>query len=335
VPDADDAREQTAELRHAVLSGAATIVAPGRQSRPKDTAAAESVPACPFCPGNEQQTPPTILELPRSPGEPDWFVRVVANSYPIVSGESSDGAPPAGGLLPLAPATGVHEVIIETPRHDQEMWQLSEDELLLTLQAYRERMSALLATPSVRQIVIFKNRGAEAGTSLEHPHSQLLGLTTVPDETRRRIARARRYFRSNGRCLVCDLLNEEKQDGRRIVFEEDGFVALAPFAAGQFSALRLAPIDHSPAFDGSDDAALRHLSRGMLSLLRRFSLVFEDAPYNLVLRTWPRPWHQDEPAHWYLDLYPRAFIFGGFELATGIIVNSLAPEEVAARLRDA
>ena len=154
----------------------------------------ERDPGCPFCPGNEDQTPPEIL---REPPGPDWQVRVVPNMYAALSGEGSatrSGEP----MFREMPGIGSHEVVIETPRHDGRMDEMSREEVAVVVRVWRERYRALIARPDVRAVVVFKNFGTLAGTSLTHPHSQIVATPVFLPRLLRRLDVATRFFDEHG-----------------------------------------------------------------------------------------------------------------------------------------
>jgi UDPglucose--hexose-1-phosphate uridylyltransferase len=312
------------ELRVDALSGETVIVAPGRSQRPRSQQPAGPVAhGCPFCPGQEDQTSPAVLELALD-GSPGWFVRVFPNLYPIVSVHDDATA---------GPASGAHEVIVETPLHDQEMADRSPEELGLTLLAYRGRLKTLGAAPSMRYVSVFRNQGAAAGSSLAHPHSQVVALRYVPAKVAQMVRRWRRHFRQTGRCLLCDEIAHERGSGQRVVVEQDGFVVYAPHGAVLPGELILAPVDHAGSFGDVPDAVLAGFSRVLIDMLRRLRAAFEDPPHNLVLQTWPVSRRRDEALHWYVRIAPRLAVLGGFELATGDYVSTLSPEDAAALYR--
>ena len=322
------------EVRIDALSGESVIVAPTRSERPHAHRTDEPMTrGCPFCPGHEDETPPAVLELPLKGSSLPWFVRVFANLYPIVSSpsqgrisERSAGARPAGG---------VHEVIVETPFHEQEIAQRTPEELKLTLLAYRERLSSLSATAGIRYVTLFRNQGAGAGASLAHPHSQAVALSYLPKDVARTVQRWRRHHSRTGRCLLCDELEHERRAQSRIVLEQDGFVLYVPRGAVMAGEMVLAPSRHEACFVGAGEETLSRMSVILLDALGRLNTAFDEPAFNLVLQSWPRARRADEALHWYLRMIPRLAVLGGFELATGDFVSTLSPEEAAVRYRAA
>ncbi len=194
-------------------------------------------------------------------------------------------------------------------------------------------MRELEERAATRHVVVFKNKGFEAGTSLEHPHSQVVALDFVPRQVARRVQRARRHLQSGGGCLLCAVVEEERRGGERIVFEREGFVAFAPFASGSAGEVLLVPEAHAPSFTTTSSEDRDRLALRLIDLLRRMRDAFDDPAYNLVLHTAPRRWRDDEALHWYWQLVPRLTRQAGLELATGLNINQMPPEDAARLLR--
>ena len=287
---------------------------------------------CPLCPGNENQTPPAVLTLAAPGATAPWAVRVVPNLYPAVSpGPAASSS--ADRLLYGRRATGVHEVVIETTLHNRELPDRDPSEILVLLEALQQRLSALERRQSTRHTIVFKNAGVDAGTSLEHPHSQIVALDFVPAEVRRRVRRARRHHRDTDGCLLCAIVDEERHAGARIVVDSDGFIAFAPYASAAAGETVLVPLTHAPSFTTAADDVCQRLARALVVLLQRTRNSFNDPAYNLVLHTAPTRWREDKALHWYWQLSPRLTRTAGFELGTGLRINTLAPEEAASLLR--
>lgn len=318
------------EIRVDPLSGESVIVAPVRNDRPHSEASHGRVEReCVFCPGHEDQTPHSVLELRMSEGA-SWFVRVFPNLYPIVSSPMPRG----GGSETSRPALGVHEVVVETPQHEQEMSQRTPQQLFLTLKAYRERLTSLLATGGIHYVAIFRNKGPRAGASLGHPHSQIVALHYTPRAVTQTVQRWRHHHARTGSCLLCDELQLECGAKSRIVLEQDGFILYVPHGATMPAEMVLAPLRHQTSFAGADDETLSRMSTVLLAALGRLHAAFDDPDYNLVLQTWPRARQKDEWLHWYLRIIPRLAVLGGFELSTGDYVVTLTPEDAAAKYRE-
>jgi UDPglucose--hexose-1-phosphate uridylyltransferase len=317
----------TAEYRVEPETGDWRVVAPERAQRPSDQSSA--VPAlCPFDPGNETMTPPQVLRVPADPAVP-WRVRVVPNRYPVVSPGGPDGA----ARWPAA--TGLHEVVIESPDHDGDLRFAGFAQTLDVLRAMRERCRAMAARRPAA-VVVFRNHGAAAGTSLRHPHSQIVCLDQAPPGLVRRWRRARTFYERTGRCLHEDVAARERADRVRVVEEHDGLLVYQPWAGGVGHETVLLAADTSPDLAGASDEALAAMARTLPLVAAGLAEVRDDPAYNLVVHAGPA----GDPAagawyRWHIGLYPRVERRAGLEIATGLGVNSAVPESTAPAMRAA
>jgi UDPglucose--hexose-1-phosphate uridylyltransferase len=215
------------------------IIAAERSKRPHDFIRTKTLiekPSykedCPFCRGNEYLTPHESLAY-RSGGPRDskgWWVRVIPNKFPALSPEGSLEREETG-FFRMMDGVGIHEVVIETPIHNQLLPLMEDTQVGEVLLAYRERYLALREDPRIKLIIIFKNHGEAAGTSLDHTHSQLVGTSVVPSNIRKKLEEAARYYDDHGRCVYCDSIKEELKFGKRIVMDTERFVVLQSFAS--------------------------------------------------------------------------------------------------------
>jgi UDPglucose--hexose-1-phosphate uridylyltransferase len=307
------------ELRRDELSGRWVLLAPGRAARPhtsrSSTSEAPSADLCPFCPGNEQLTPPEVYRTgDGAPDTPGWRVRVVPNLYPIVGG--ADAGPGA---------TGAHEVVVLSPAHGASFAQLDPHQAAEVLAVLRDRARHHLAAGrAFVQVVI--NHGRAAGASIEHPHAQIVALDLVPPA----VAQAVERFEDAGHDLVIGDL-DRAGDGLRLL---DGpVVGWCPRAGSAPYELRLALRSPGSRFDEAGDGDMRLLAGATRSLLALLGAATGDAPYNLVVYTAP-PGTSDKSFHWYVEVQTRLAVVAGFEWGTGILVNSVSPELAARELRE-
>jgi UDPglucose--hexose-1-phosphate uridylyltransferase len=318
------------ELREDPFSGRLAAIAAGRAARPeaflRDTGPPRGTLGCPFCPGNEHMTPPEVW-ADRDPGSaadgPGWRLRVVPNKFPAFAGPP--GAPNAdGGLYRSAPSAGTHEVVIHSTDHYATLADLSDKDVARVLGAYRRRLLAH-RDQAFRSIVVIVNQGRTAGASLEHPHSQVIATAERPELVRAELERL-----ALPACAACAVVRRER-GGARVVEETDALLVTCPWAsAAPYEALIL-PTAHRSRFEQGGESDDLAVAGALRRLLRRFSAaVGAKAPYNLVLHSAP-PGVDD--FHWHLHLIPRLTTYGGFELATGIIINVVDPDHAAASLR--
>jgi UDPglucose--hexose-1-phosphate uridylyltransferase len=323
------------ELREDSLSGQQVILARARNRRPHSPSLAArraSTPAtdtqCPFCPGNEALTPPPLLTRPGAETGDPWSVRVIPNLYPLVSRAKQ-------GTKSTNPAEGSHEVVIETPRHDHQIEDRPPLEVAGVLSVIQDRLRVLLKRPGTRYVAVFKNRGAAGGTSLEHPHSQIVALNFTPAPVQASTRRARRLLDKTGGCALCREIEREPGSKRRIVGQWGQVVAYAPFASTYSGELILAPLHHLASFAAAEPQIVYDLACCLPAVLRAIRTAFASPAFNLVLETPPKLALHDRSLHWYWRVLPRLSTAGGFELLTGVQVNSLDPDEAAEQLRQA
>ena len=288
---------------------------------------------CPFCPGNEAETPPEIFSL-RDGGqanEPGWRLRIVPNKFPALR---LDGVaePGAESCCFRVCAAGAHEVIIEGAEHTATWSDFSIPRLVEVLEAIRQRIADLQRDPRVQSVFFFKNHGEAAGATLEHPHSQLLALPLVPKLVAEEIAGARRRHGETGRCYFCELIEGELAGGGRLVAETGQAVALAPYAARAPYETWLLPKRHDSHFETVEPGELVPALR---TTLRKLDRVLGYPAYNVVLHTAPVRETALGHYHWHFELIPRLTKLAGFEWGTGFYMNPVPPEEAARRLREA
>jgi UDPglucose--hexose-1-phosphate uridylyltransferase len=277
----------------------------------------------------------TEAELCRA-SAPDgsWTVRVMANKYPAFRA-SDDMQRHAHGTFRSMTAAGSHEVVVEHPRHDVSMKQMEVPHLAAILRIYRERYLALEQRPHVESIVIFKNHGERAGTSLEHPHSQIIAAPVVSSQVFTRMEAARRFHREHEVCLYCRVLEEELEAGERILDARSSFVAFAPYASLSPYHLWIFPRRHAASFSSVGDEEIAELAEVLSLQLRRLAVAAGDPDFNFTIRSSPVGASFPHFHHWYLAIVPRMSYLAGYELGSGIFINSMRPELCAERLRAA
>jgi UDPglucose--hexose-1-phosphate uridylyltransferase len=261
-----------------------------------------------------------------------WQVRCFPNRYPVLTQQPGAAEQGRGFRRKLA-GHGVHDVIAESPRHNTTLALMSDDQVALVVRAWRERYLQLIAMPGIEHVITFKNHGVAGGTSLEHPHSQIVGLPVLPSPVRGRTEVARRYFHKNGRCVFCDMLESELEEGSRIVLQTDDYVALVPFAAYSPYSIWLCPRQHQHCFATLDERSSRGLAAVLRDLLHRYYHGLGDPSFNLVVRSAPPPGPGTNFFHWYLAIVPRLSRLAGFEMGTGMFINASSPEGDAEVLR--
>jgi UDPglucose--hexose-1-phosphate uridylyltransferase len=327
------------EIRLNLITGDWVIIATDRAARPHDFVhSRERIEApthsdsCPFCPGNEEKTPGETHRI--SAPDHSWIVRSVPNKFSVLSADLPITRQNTGFKNQIS-GVGLHEVIIETPRHNLTTAFYSKTHVRWILETYLHRFSAFFEDPRIKHIVLYKNHGPAAGTSLIHPHSQIVGTPVIPGQIRYRLENARRFCEEFGECLYCWTLNQELEEGTRIIAENPSFVAFVPYAALSPYHTWIFPRRHAASFGTITSEELDHLADLLRLVTGKLYTVLEDPDFNYVIRSLsPREGLTDH-FHWYLAMVPRLSKAAGFELGTGMFINSSFPDDSAARLRDA
>jgi UDPglucose--hexose-1-phosphate uridylyltransferase len=325
------------ELRHNILTREWVIIATERAKRPEEFATKKKprklVTAfeakCPFCPGNENLTPPETYAVRGASG---WRVRVTPNKNAALFDE---GQPLRRfqGIRRTVRGVGIHEIIVDTPDHSKSLAQLSDAHVELILQTYLDRFLFASRDPRIEQVTIFKNHGEAAGTTLEHSHSQMIGAPVITSQLRDRLINALRHFDEFGECIFCRVLDQELKEGARLVYESEYFVAFVQFAALTPFSMLIMPRRHMACFSEITDEEAADLAGNLRHTLLKLHSGLDDPDYNYTIRTAPKEYMGVKYYHWCLSIIPRLTTMAGFELGSGMFVNVSVPEENASFLR--
>jgi len=300
------------------LCGDRILISPGRAARPYDfrSTPEERLARCPFCPGHEAQTPPEVFAVREGAGadSPGWQLRVMPNLYPATPRE-----PSGSGVF------GIHEVIVETVRHTARLGDLSQEELFLVLSAWRGRFREARRDERLRYGLIFKNQGPNAGASLEHPHSQFISLPFVPERVQ---ARVRALQGGEYRLQV----QRELESLDHLVATSSRLAAISPRASRFSYELWVMPKISESRFEECDDGLLEEAAALLGRLLRTLDGMLNRPDYHLLVHT--APFGEDQ-YWWHIELFPRLNRVAGFEWATGVFLNQVAPAEATRSWRRA
>jgi UDPglucose--hexose-1-phosphate uridylyltransferase len=325
------------EIRQNIATGEWVIIATERAKRPEEFVQPDKervvdrpayAASCPFCPGNEELD----LERLRLPAQGPWRLRVVQNRYPALAEQGARDEYCDGANYSIA-GVGYHEIIVESRLHNTAPALEPADDIERTLRAFRLRGLTLRKDARIQHIVFFKNHGHSAGASLLHPHTQLLALPVIPSNILDRTMAAWRYFDDHGVCVFCRMLEEEQRQRVRIVAESPHFVAFVPYAAYSPFHVWILPRRHGDCFLEARSEELRDLSQLLHDVLRRLHFGLNDPDYNYVIRTAPERERGEAYLHWYLAIVPRMARVAGFELGSGMFINTALPEASAEFLR--
>ena len=319
------------EMRLDPLSGRWVVISEARAKRPDafvlhaQRLEHEPLKPCPFCPGNEEATPPALETYDE---EGHWQVRVVPNKYPAFEGDEPFVVENRGPVFTVGSAGGVHEVFVLSPDHKGAWSDLSEDHVGLIMKAVRDRMATHAENPSLRYSQAIVNAGREAGASVEHPHGQLMAMSFVPREIAEEQAR---FARFTAHCLLCTTIEAEEAVGERIVYKDDDAVVITPYWSSAPYEMLILPRHHNPHLYSASDEIVTAIGRAIRTALTALTNTIGDVAYNLVFHS--APFRVGEPFHWHVHLVPKATTRAGFEMGTGVAINIVPPEMACEELR--
>ncbi len=334
------------EFRRDPVCGRWAVVAPERSRRPMTLEGAvprhrrngERKP-CPFCPGQEHDTPHESLahRLPGTiPDGPGWLLRVVPNKFPAVRPDVDDAVCAVEGMVFLTtPGFGRSEVLIECPEHLADPTKLSDERFAAVFQAYRDRVLTLSEDPRLAYAAVFKNLGAEAGASLGHTHSQIISQPVVPEVIEAELAGGEAFYSRTGRCVFCDLASRELVAGERVIARSENFLAVAAYAPRYAYEFWVLPLAHAARYETITDNAATELAVLMKRVLIALDRVQAEPAYNWFVHTAPLRSPELKHYHWHIEVLPRTARPAGLEWGYGCFITTVSPEQVAMELREA
>ncbi|QVL34307.1 DUF4931 domain-containing protein [Telmatocola sphagniphila] len=312
------------EWRHDYLTDRKVIIAGNRSNRPgaySQKMSFESIARCPFCHGNEADSPLQLHRARLKNSRTDWDVRVVTNLYPALEASSVKGY-------------GRHEVVIEAASHTTQFAGLSPEQIFLVSQVWQERLKELSQVSGIKDILLFKNNGPAAGASLQHIHSQILAMDLVPASKKLELAQALAYWKANaGKNYFTHWREEETMVAHRVI-TDGSFFSFCPYASRAPYEICILPRRVQPFFTGVDPEELLELSVLLKDLLEALGRNLNDPDYNLVLHQSPVQAGVLPYYSWRLEIIPRLTVEAGFELGTGYAINSMPPELAAQQIRE-
>jgi UDPglucose--hexose-1-phosphate uridylyltransferase len=353
--------DQVREIRiNPIVPAESVLIATARGMRPKN--AEEKAPrddrahveTCPFCRGNEAMTPPALFTTP----DPDnWDIRIVENLYPVLGKPDEEILSQTIhlGMQQSIEGYGHHEVVIDHSNHGIRLYEMSLEHLHRLFITYRDRMTTLYENERIRFVLVFKNYGPEAGASIKHTHSQIIAMPVAPQNIQDEMTHATQHYQKHGSCIFCNLIDEaltfettiyDRQSGqvRRkidvgqfVISKNEHFIAIKPFASRFEWEVHILPLHHRHSYTHSSDEELESFAALTLETMHRLEHVVGDVQYNYFLHSAPpreaMP-HIQEAFHWHLEIVPRTSIPTGFELGSGLFVNTINPEDAARQLRE-
>lgn len=288
---------------------------------------------CPFCLGSISETKEKELLSYRN-WENKWSIRVVLDKHPIVESEGELDKEGVGVVYDRMNSLGSHEIIIESPIHNQTLDTLSQDQLEKLIWAYKERFLKLKENKIIKHILIVKNYGEVAGGLVNHPHSQLIALPIIPKNINEELKGSKKYFGFHQRCVYCDIVYEElSRSEERIILNNNYFIVLAPFASRFPYETWILPCVHNSSFENITTQEIKNLASILKNIFVKIRINLNNPGYNLILHSGPLKEDHLPEYHWHIEIMPRLYSSTGYEWGSGIYINFVFPEEAAQLLR--
>ena len=328
--------EPVSELRFDPVSEDWVVIATGRAKKPGDflpdkkqeDKKPEGGKTCFFCDLSSQLPPKLLIG-----GEEDWRVAVIPNKFPAFSHNSdqSDLSQEESGPYRRMDGVGIHEVVI-TREHNRQLALMDQNEIAELISVYQQRYLALMNEKFINYVSIFHNHGQGAGATVAHPHSQILAIPVIDPDLEGSLKGSARYFLKHQRCVHCDMLKEDLRDGRRIIFENEKFVGLCPYASRVAFEVRIYPKKHQSYFEKLEEDDKRQFAEALQAVMKMVYSGLNDPAYNFFIHTSPCDGQDYDHYHWHFECLPKTSIWAGFELSTGIEISTIEPEAAAAYL---
>jgi UDPglucose--hexose-1-phosphate uridylyltransferase len=340
------------ELRQNLATREWVIIAPerrkGKPLQSSPNALMDTLPVCsedcPFCPKNEDRFDNAEIEHvphpdPGNEANSPWLVRCIENKYKIFAEHESCPVEPTefdrDGIYSKFIGCGSHELILESPLHNQTFATMSQQQVESIIGLYLRRFNVLKENPNNLLTIIFKNHGPRSGASQIHPHTQILAMRVVPNFLRYLLDEAARFFDNNGICVFCKILKFELEDSSRIVYQNERFVSLVPYAASVAYEIHIMPRSHDALFGDMSDSEVVDFADCLQKTMKKLYVTLSNPDFNIILKNPPYRLSGVPYYHWHLQIMPHTSIPGGFEMGSRIRVNVVAPEESAEVLRKA
>lgn len=326
------------ELRQDIVSGDWVMIAPGRAKRDKkgplglikrEKRKKTPQKGCPFCDSKINPGKPILFY----PTEEDYLTRVIENKFPVLTHKKNHARFLKKGLYQIVEGIGHHELVI-TKDHNKNFAHLEKNVANDVFQTFLSRYLTFSKDPCCAYVSIFHNWGPKAGASIYHPHYQMISMPVVPPDVRHSLDGAMRFFHKHKKCVHCEIIKHEKKEKKRIVYENESAIVFVPFVAREPFELRVFPKKHFPDFKNTPKKDLEGVVEALQKALLKIEERLHDSDYNFFIHTAPV---KDEIKysfyHWHIEVQPKISISAGFELATGVEITVVDPDDAAKILR--
>jgi len=333
------------ELRLDLISKDWVIIATGRAKRPEmfksKTRKEKKIPKrfCPFCHVDTLESPLLVYsrgkkilfkkgdKIPK-----DWTTIVVPNKYPPLLPHPDLNERIEGKLYKTINAVGFCELVV-TKEHEKSLALFSKERVKEVIDSYQERYLDLAKENFVNYVSIFHNEGAAAGASRSHPHSQIITTPLIDVDLQKALFNSEKYFKKNKKCIYCEMNKLEKKTGKRIVFENENFLAVCPFASKAAFEIIISPKNHLPYFERINEKEKWQLAEVFKVALSKIYKGLSDPAYNFYLHTAPCDGRDYSYYHWHWTIIPKTATWAGFELGARMEISTITPEKAAEYLR--
>jgi len=328
--------EEYSQLRQDLVTGDWVVIATGRSKRPEDfvvkkeASLESSIEGCPFENPEASGQKEDVLVYKKGDGE--WTLRVFPNLYPAIDRGRRPkplGEGPYFGMT----GTGYHELVVSRD-HDKHFALMDATHIAEVLDAYQDRYINIMNKKSIRYISIIHNHGRSAGASLFHPHSQIFAIPVISPYVQLEISGAQQYKKSNKKCVYCTMIEHDREEKTRVIFENDDCIVIAPYASRSAFEMWILPKFHSPYFERITNKQKLSIAWALKRALGALYSALENPDYNMYLHTAPCDGNDYPHFHWHFEVLPKTSIWAGFELSTGIEVSTIEPEIATKRLRE-
>jgi UDPglucose--hexose-1-phosphate uridylyltransferase len=336
----------SSELRLDLASRDWVVIAAGRGKRPemfKSSKKAESnikKKDCPFCRIEEGTMASTAfldgeeINLSRIGYKipENWTTLIIPNKFPAFSPADKLEEETEGGLYQRINAIGYHDLLI-TKDHDKSLALLDQEKIKEVFDAYQSRYLQLKKLPYINYVSIFHNHGPSAGASQPHPHSQIIALPLIDVDLKNALLVAQKYYEENKKCLYCEMTKWELKTQKRIVFENDHFIALCPFASKAAFQTIITPKTHKAYFEEITEEEKYALAETFKQVLAKLYKGLDNPDYNFYLHTSPCGNREYDCYHLHWTIMPKPSVLAGFEIGSRMEISTIAPEKAAEYLR--
>jgi len=334
------------ELRLDMVSGDWVVIATGRAKRPetfkkeKRRRIRASKKECPFCNIKTQETATLVFsngqkvsfknwkDLPE-----DWTVVSIPNKYPAFFPYPKLDRRKENGLYEKMNAAGFHEVII-SKSHTKHIGVLPVPKVREIFDVYKHRYLALKDKKFVNHISIFHNHGPEAGASIAHPHSQIITTPLIDVDLNNALSASKTYKRKEKECIYCRMNDWEMKSKERIVFENEHFLVLCPFASKTAFQVIVSPKKHRAYYENITEEELSSLAEAFQLVMNKLYKGLNNPDYNFYLHTAPCDGGKHDYYHWHWTILPKTQTWAGFEIGTRMEISTIEPEKAAEYLRN-